>query len=80
MKDICIIDLTAEPAMKLSERHTRLASLLSRNGVTIYNLIQDGSPDSLRFAVKGAEVEHAVETIENEFSPNSRPAYLRVPR
>lgn len=79
MKDICIITLNADPSMKLSGLHTRLASLLSRNGVNIYNLFQSGSPDSLCFAVKGPEVEHAVETIENEFSPELQTGTLKRP-
>lgn len=69
MKDTCMITISARPSLKLSRMRTRLASLLSRNGVNIYNIVQKGSPDNVRFALKSAEVDRAVEALENEFAP-----------
>lgn len=77
LKDTCLIKLSGTSSLQLSKQNARLASLLSRSGVNIYNLMQEEQSDTYVFAVRSSESERAVEAIENEFAPELQTGVLK---
>ena len=69
LKDIHVVTVSAVEGTELAAHRGRMVNLLSRNGVTIYNLVNDSAINSFRFAVRGADVDRALDTLNNEYAP-----------